>query len=191
MRRRGFTLIELMVVILLLSLTAAVAAPRLRSAIPGANLRGAGQRLAGDLRYLYGYAVTRRTHVRLAIDLNAGEYWAETFEPRERDDDGSRVVALQLRTDFTLAPPAPDADATKVAVLQDAIVGRHALPRGVKFVTVQVAGGDVERGGTVYIEFSPWGYGDDAAIRLAMGDAERTIRLVGLLGEAAVVKAGT
>lgn len=187
MRRRGFTLIELLVVILILSLVASVALPRLRAALPGVELRSAGRRLASDLRYLYAYGVARREYVRMAIDVNDGKYWAETFTPRERDDDGNRVLALQLRTDFSLAPDTRQADATDVKELSDALAGRRTLPRGIQFVQVKLAGGYVERFGTIYIEFSPWGYGDDADIVLALGERTRTVRLSGLLGEAVVV----
>ncbi len=187
MRRRGFTLIELLIVILLLSIVAAVATPRLRSALPATRVRSAGRVLASDLRYLYAYAVARREHVRLAIDLSEGTYWAETFRVNVRDDDRPRVLSLQLRTDFSLGAESRQADVREAKELRDALAGRRELPPGVQFVEVRIAGGFVERSGTVYIEFTPWGYGDDADVVLAAGEDLRTVRLIGLLGEATVL----
>lgn len=189
-RRRGFTLIELLVVIVLLSVAASVALPRLSGLLPGQQMRSAGTRLASDLRYLYAYAVARREYVRMAIDIDSGEYWAETFQVVEKDDDAPRVLALQLRTDFSLAAESRHKDVREAEELTDSIVGRRSLPDGIRFAEVRIAEAFRERGGTAYIEFSPWGYGDDATILLEKGDEQRTVRLRGMLGEAGLLRQG-
>ena len=184
MRQRGFTLLELLVVIVLLSVATAIALPRFSAVLPGAELRSTGKRLANDLRYLYAYAVARREYVRLAIDLNAGEYWAETYTLRDDGADTGRVLSLQLRTDFSLAAESRHTDVAESAELRNAMIGRRTLPAGVRISEVELGGRYREQYGTVYIEFSPWGYGDDAAIVLVRGEARRVLRLNGLLGEA-------
>lgn len=183
-RRRGFTLIELMVVILVIGTAAAVVAPRLGGLLPGVRLRGAARRLASDMRYLYGYAVARRQYVRLALDLNEGTYWAETFTPADPDHEDDRVLAFRLTTDFGLAEVRRSDDARDVEELESGLVTHRTLPPGVRFATASVAGGSPERGGRVYVEFTPWGYGDDAQVLLTLGDRRRLVRLHGLVGEA-------
>lgn len=193
-RRRGFTLLELLVVIVLVAMMAAVAVPRLGGVLPGQRLQGAGRRLASDMQYLYAYAVTQREYVRMAIDLNQGEYWAETFEPAapdEEEDEPQRTIAFNLRTDFTLRELPRTDDAEHVEKLRTALASTRTLPSNVEFVEAQIAGGPVERAGTVYVEFTPWGYGDDAVVVLGLGERRGLVELHGLVGEAALMEPGT
>lgn len=77
--QRGFTLVELVVVILLLGLTAALLVPKLAN-WGGDDLKGSTRRLAGIVRYLYNEtALTRREH-RLIFDLETGSYQAKVLE---------------------------------------------------------------------------------------------------------------
>ncbi len=63
-RQRGFTLIELMVVVAVVAVLAVLAAPSLREMILMQRLRGINAQLVTDLQYARTEAVSRGKHVR-------------------------------------------------------------------------------------------------------------------------------
>lgn len=68
-RLRGFTLIEGMVVIAIVAVLLALAAPSMQEMIQMRRLRGITDQLVTDLQYARSEAVTRRVHARL--DFNS------------------------------------------------------------------------------------------------------------------------
>lgn len=67
-RGRGFTLIEMVVVIVIISLVAVLVLPRLPST-DAANLRDSARRLAAVIRYLGDRSVTTKSPFRMRLDL--------------------------------------------------------------------------------------------------------------------------
>jgi general secretion pathway protein H len=67
----GFTLLELLVVMVILSLLLTTVPPLLSKAIPGAELRGAARELVAGLRQARGQAIASGRDVALALDLEA------------------------------------------------------------------------------------------------------------------------
>jgi type IV fimbrial biogenesis protein FimT len=65
--QKGFSLAELMVVIALIAIIAALALPSLVGQVPGARLRGAGDNLRGDLQLARARAVRDAAPVALLI----------------------------------------------------------------------------------------------------------------------------
>ncbi len=91
-RDRGFTLIELVVVLVILGVVALVALPRL-GGFADSYLRSSARRLAGMIRYTQSRAALSGKEYRLYYDLDKGEYWLsgpgeEDFE--EEDVEGKR-----------------------------------------------------------------------------------------------------
>ncbi|WP_006786689.1 GspH/FimT family pseudopilin [Thiorhodospira sibirica] len=72
---RGFTLIELMVVLLIMGMAAALLAPRFGSALTGLEIKGASRDLASALRYARGRAIASGSPSAVLIDVNTREYW--------------------------------------------------------------------------------------------------------------------
>ena len=72
---RGYTLIELAVVILVLGIVLTVAAPRLTPFLMETRLDSSARQLATFCRYTHAQAVLTRTYLMLHIDIDAGEYW--------------------------------------------------------------------------------------------------------------------
>jgi general secretion pathway protein H len=68
-RQRGFTLIEMAVVIVILSLVAMIVIPLLPST-DAANLRDSARRLSSVIRYLGERSVTTKTDYRMRLDLS-------------------------------------------------------------------------------------------------------------------------
>jgi len=68
--KRGFTLIELMVVIAVVAVIAALAAPMFTSLIEMQRLRGTTAQLVTDLQFARNEAVSRNTLVRLSFNAN-------------------------------------------------------------------------------------------------------------------------
>jgi general secretion pathway protein H len=90
----GFTLIELMIVILLLGLVMAVAVRGMRS-LAKSDMRSSAVKMAGAIRYLFDRASTTGKMHRLVIDFENKKYWAEVsddayYMPRERETDLTR-----------------------------------------------------------------------------------------------------
>lgn len=81
--RRGFTLLELMVVLVILALAVGLTPPLFRAAVPSARLKAAAQDLAGSLRLVRNLAVSRGEAAQLALDPESRTYrFAAARRPR-------------------------------------------------------------------------------------------------------------
>ena len=72
-RRAGFTLIETMIVIALLGILLALAAPSMREMIEVRRLRAINSQLVTDLQYARGEAISRRALARLDFKNTASQ----------------------------------------------------------------------------------------------------------------------
>jgi general secretion pathway protein H len=65
----GVTLLELMIVLVLMALVAAVTIPLFGNGVSATELRGAARELAAGLRLARGQAITQRTEAMLQLDV--------------------------------------------------------------------------------------------------------------------------
>jgi len=65
----GFTLLELLVVLVLMAMIYALATPVISSGLPGAELKSAARQLAAGLRKARSQAVTRKEEAALTLDV--------------------------------------------------------------------------------------------------------------------------
>ena len=134
-RRRGFTLIELMVVLFIIVVVLGIATPRLMD-LTGVELRTSAQRLSSTIRYVYAKAVFSKTdYYRLKFDLKKNEYWVETCVP------SLETNSCEWHED------------------KDILGKREKLPHGIKFEDIIVDTTMVSKTATdVSIQFYPQGY---------------------------------
>ena len=67
---RGYTLIELSVVVLLIGMMLLISVPKIRDSLPGDDLKAAARRLVGASRELRSEAVRERVDYILRLDLS-------------------------------------------------------------------------------------------------------------------------
>ncbi len=95
--KKGFTVIELIMVILIVAILAVVVAPRITALYP-IKLSGAAEKLASDLRYAQNLAMSKHIDHRIAFDITAETYavycynadtdsWDLVKDPLKRGDD--------------------------------------------------------------------------------------------------------
>lgn len=75
-RKRGFTLIELVIVSALILLVMGLAMPALLPAFAFSELEGAARHLSSFGRSSAAYASLNGEYITVKVDLDAGEYWA-------------------------------------------------------------------------------------------------------------------
>jgi general secretion pathway protein H len=92
--RRGFTLVEVVVVLLLVGIMAGIAAVSLGDGLTGARVRAAGQDLVAALRYTRAQAIVTRRQQALELDVEARTYSA----PRRDAVALPKNVELRLLT---------------------------------------------------------------------------------------------
>jgi general secretion pathway protein H len=76
MRARGFTLVELVVVVALIAAAMAMAATVFSAGLPGQQLRGTAQELAAQLRYTRAQALVTGQSQRFLLDTTTREWQA-------------------------------------------------------------------------------------------------------------------
>lgn len=185
-RNAGFTLVELLLVVMILATTAALVAPSFRGFYAGRQLADAAARLSVLLRRARTKAATEQLRVRLNIDPDSRIYWL-TVEADPFEAPGAFV------------PPG------------DAWGRRFTLPNGVQLSRVTIDGEDVEpvafestsaasasawtpKSESAYrIAFEPGGAAPDAVITITLASAENEnamqVRLRGLTGEVRIESA--
>jgi len=73
--KRGYTLIELIVVVLLIGLVLTLAAPRLRNVLLTDDLKGAARKMIGIINSLRNEAIREQRDYFLHLDLDANRFW--------------------------------------------------------------------------------------------------------------------
>lgn len=89
---RSFTVIELLLVVVIIAVIAALAVPNFGSTYARVQLRKAADDLAYHMRYAQSYAVTKNTRVRLEFDPSFIQYWLT----RQSEDDAAQDAFIGL-----------------------------------------------------------------------------------------------
>jgi type II secretory pathway pseudopilin PulG len=111
----GFSLIELMVVVGIIMLLAAVMAPAIANWARNYQIRGATQNLAGDIQTARNRAISKNANLGVSIVIeDVNTYWTHT-----EDDQSTPRTTARVPIDFA----APD-------LAQSA---RRVLPEGIEF----------------------------------------------------------
>ena len=101
-RIRGFSLIELIVAITIVSLAAALAVPAFSGAVDRARLDASARALANGLKHARRQAVAGQAEVALTVDVASGGAWigAQTLNVRlPADASLSMTTAVSERSD--------------------------------------------------------------------------------------------
>ena len=187
--RRGFTLIELMVVMAVIAIMAAVAVPAIAT-VSGANAKKAAGELAGTTRVLFDAAALRHATCRLAVDLDHRAFWAECAPgaagaPSGPEDEDTLAVRF---------PDESDPEIRKILAgsrfdqLKDRLVDRRELPGKSGFGPIHLEGKRDARGsGTVYVYFFPGGQAQKAWIPVVDGKNVFTVVTEPFTGRTRVV----
>ena len=135
---RGFTLIELSIVVLIIAIVARIAMPRIRS-VTAAELSAAARRLSATTRYVYEESALRGEPLVLFFDLDRQEYWVA------RSEEGTDLLVEDT----------------------DLLARRVRLPADVRIADVFVPGAGTFSQGLVPTRFYPEGYADRSVVHLA------------------------
>lgn len=130
MRSSGFTLVELMIVVVLMGLMAMIAIPQLVKSNPQRAVRGAGDRFVTTYSMAQSIAVRYGRLAQLRIDTTTARFWVEVDTSRTggvKDtvgvmqyvgEGGLTISSTRTRLCFdarglpTTPPPCDPADAT-------------------------------------------------------------------------------
>ena len=174
-RRRGFSMIEIMAVLVILGVMLLAIAPSIDGLVPKYRLRGGAREVAALVEEAQGQAVSNRKEYVLVYDLDDQSFWL-VLPPRDPDEGregGAGAGPLgglfgggdpkeepsRPRDDAEhgLPPPDPDAPAPQVESVaeRDAITPRK-LPTDVVFAAV-IVGEDERRSGRVEVPFNHTG----------------------------------
>ena len=155
----GFSLAELMVVILLLGFISLLAFPNFRELLEPRDVKKTVLHLVGSMKYAQSQAGTTKQRFRLSVDLKENAYW----------------VSRQGEKDSFLRDPSPLGQSTY-------------LPSGISFLDVTHPERGKIREGIAYVEFSPTGWADECDIHLGKGDEVFTVFVHPLGGRTEVVE---
>jgi general secretion pathway protein H len=123
---RGFTLIELMVVLFLIALFSSLVIPRLPDIGAGGPERGA-RRIAGTIKFLYNEAALSGREHRLFFDLDANALRPRTL------NNSNEIVAVKGLAEETKLPSG-------AKLLDVAVAGQEKVSSGVTTLTISPTG---------------------------------------------------
>ncbi len=168
-KRGAFTLIELIVVVMILSLITALAVMRMDFLVPKYRLRAATRQTAAILNQARSRAASIGRDVYVRLHLSEGKY--EILVPMPKEEQ----PWVAPDTPPELIPPTEYEFQSKFA---------GTLPEGPEFVNV-IVGSEADQtitSGRAQVRISPFGAGDHVIVNFRLDDRRAAIRLNGLTG---------
>ena len=193
MRRNGFTLIELVVVLALISIIAAIVLPRLDPFVPQRRLKSAARRLSGTISLAYAEAIAKNRTYRLYFELESDRYWITEVTDDEEDEETASAIGIRLGTHFELLQYSDGTENVESEVPSEPMLAPKELPPGVHFASVEIRRDlSTPTLGPQYIEFGPLGNVTPATIHLINVDGEAfAIEYDGVTGIPVLVPPGS
>jgi general secretion pathway protein H len=169
MNRRGFTLIEVMIVLAILAGLIVVGAPRLFK--KQTNIRATTRQFMALTKDVRNKARIYNSTYRLVINLDgekAGTYWVERSSgPTPIDPDAAEKERERLKNKSKDEAGPPPKFAIDTSVLKK----EAHLPDGFRFTQVEtMSAKDPITTGTAYIHFFAEGFVEASAIQIAGGN---------------------
>jgi type II secretion system protein H len=150
MKNRGFTLIEMVVVLVLISLSIALVTPSLSRFSRGVEMKATAQKVSGILRYFRSESIQKGRVYQILFDPGTGEIRIRTMEKEERE--GEVKSEEQKRAEAILAQER-----------------RYPLPAGILIKEVRIPPPEFPSD-LPTIEFYPTGGSNGGAVLLEMLD---------------------
>ncbi|MCJ7684085.1 MAG: type II secretion system GspH family protein [Desulfobacteraceae bacterium] len=98
--KRGYTLVELIVVIVLIGLVLTLAVPRLRNALLTDNLKGTARKMIGIISNLRNEAIREQRDYLLHFDLGANRFWVSYGSMTDEERTVAREKGSNLPVDI-------------------------------------------------------------------------------------------
>ncbi len=176
--RHGFTLIEILIVVVITGMIAAVAMPGFSRAMKGAHLRTGARTLAMAHKFARNMAVLRQTPMALLVDSEAGQVEVVSFANRDSTGlqsgflDGREQRGAAAETDGEAA--RPEAPAAPPPIESEFI---RPLGKDVKVDSFEYPdGGDVESIKGIYmVNYQPNGMSEGFRVRLLDANGKTVI----------------
>ena len=171
--KRGFTLLELMVVVAMIAIVATIAFPRLDPFLPKRRLKSAARLLSGTITMAYGESIAKNKIYRLYMDPSTDTYWITEVTRLGEDEESSGVVGLTIGTSFELLERIDDSENIEETAPSEPMFAPKELPQGIHFSSVEVRTNRASFSeDTKYIEFTPLGTASPAVINLINDEDE-------------------
>lgn len=183
--KNGFTLIELVMVMAIISVVAAIVLPRLDPFVPERRLKSAARRLSGTITLAYGESISRNKTYRLYLDPSKDTYWVVEMKEQKDEGDSRGAIGITLGTNFELLRyQETDADVEHVSP-GEPLFAPQKLPQGVHLSSMKLGDNTT---GLQYIQFSPLGVASPATIDLVNEDGETlTVQYDGVTGTPSLI----
>lgn len=160
--KRGFSLIEIMVVLLLIGVFTAIAIPTFRS-INGSKLKSTATQLQGLIRDTYSRAALSGKTCRVMFDIDKREYWVE--ESADVVKAKSKEQEEEEKEERATGKPV---QRPEFKAVEDELGEKHPLAEDVYFKSIWIDRLE-ERAtkGQIALYFFPDGYTEEAQIVVA------------------------
>jgi type II secretion system protein H len=151
MRNRGFSLIEMVVVLVLISLSIALVTPSLSRFSKKVELKATAQKVSGILRYFRSESIQKGRVYQILFDSGTGEIRIRALEGEEKEREGKQEEGKK---------------GTEEAAAQER---RYPLPGGIQMKEFKIPSPEFPSD-LPTIEFYPTGGSNGGAILLEMQD---------------------
>jgi len=93
---RGFTLIEILVVMVLISLVTAFTIPSIRTSLFSDQLKATARRLVGFVTEVSQNAVSNQSEYRISFDLEENHVWATPEAAKNKQEEEVKEIKLEV-----------------------------------------------------------------------------------------------
>jgi len=161
--RRGFTLIELMVVLTILVLLAGLTAPSFVRQYHEAKLKSAARDMVGLMQYARSEAVVEGTTYRLNIDRDGGRVWITYYDTQSEETQEEEPRYVEDETVLGASRKMPEG-----VTIREVQLGDEALAQlsDDALEEINALRAQLNEEGTPYVAFTPAGTSDGARVLL-------------------------
>jgi prepilin-type N-terminal cleavage/methylation domain-containing protein len=172
MGRDGFTLIEMLLVVVVAALVVSVSVPQTLSTVERSRARAAARFLAGRVALVRLQSIVRSTSMAIRFQEGPGGFTFSVVEDGNRN--GVRTRDIDMGVDPVIEPPALLAE----------------LFPGVEIGVIEAVGGSpVQLGGTQLLSFTPLGTATSGSIYVrGRQGTQFVVRVLGATGRARVLE---